>query len=368
MPALSPGGGAAAAVERGTVLTDLGAMREALRAAMGELFDRRQRVELERLLADDRAAFSFSQPEYPFRFERLDAVLNAALPPALDPRQTRAANDLGALLILAAARFGGGEGAVSDRLPTAAPLAFAILDRARAGGDCLPQLNLAFLLSTHERLLDDETAAEFGRAERGCPDDPTPLWLLGQFRSQRAFLYPGLEDPEEQRAAQEELRRVFATFHRLERRFPGSAAGWSGEADAELRVAYQLDELQPFSARSRFRRALTLYRRARHSTRTLDSLRARPALLLVSACTARRCALSGAHLRARLRPAALEARLVEYLERDGRFAEASARAARLAPRRASPIGPGLFMRPAERSPRRNVDEPLSLWEAAASWR
>ena len=136
MPAFSPGGGAAAAVERGTVspTSEPCARRCGRRWASSSTVGN---VELERLLADDRAAFSFSQPEYPFRFERLDAVLNEALPPALDPRQTRAANDLGALLIPAAVRFGGGEGAVSDRLPTAAPLAFAILDRARAGGDCL---------------------------------------------------------------------------------------------------------------------------------------------------------------------------------------------------------------------------------------
>ena len=188
----------------------------------------------------------------------------------------------------------------SDRLPTAAPLAFAILDRARAGGDCLPQLNLAFLLSTHERPLDAETAAELGKAARSCPDDPTPLWLLGQFQSQRALLLIDVEDPDVRASAQAELRRALATFHRLERRFPGSAAGWSGEADAELRAAYQLVERQPFSARSRFRHALTLYQQARVPTRTPRSPRARPAPTRASACTARRCAPSGARWRAYL--------------------------------------------------------------------
>ena len=139
---------------------------------------------------------------------------------------------------------------MSDRLPTAAPLAFAILDRARAGGDCLPQLNLAFLLSTHERPLDAETAAEFGKAARSCPDDPTPLWLLGQFQSQRASSQSMWRIPTCGRRRRRSCR-CSATF-RLERRFPGSAAGWSGEADAELRAAYQLVERQPFSARSRF--------------------------------------------------------------------------------------------------------------------
>ena len=344
LPVFSPGGATAAAVERGLMSSDLGAMRDALRAAMGELFDRRQRAELERLLADGRAAFGFSEPEYPFRYERLDPVLNAALPPELDPRQTRAANDLGALLILAAVRFGGGEGSVSDRLPTAAPLAFAILDRARAGGDCLPQLNLAFLLSTHELPLDAETAAELGKAGRSCPDDPTPLWLLGQFQSQRAFLSVDLEDPEVRASAQAELRRVFATFHRLERRFPDSAAGWSGEADAELRAAYQLVERQPFSARSRFSHALTLYRRARaldpDPALAAGEARANAGLALYGAAArAQRRALAGAP-----RPAPLQARLIEYLERDARFEAAAIAAARLGASARFPIGPGLFMR------------------------
>ncbi len=82
--------------------------------------------------------------------------------------------------MLAAAHFG-------DEFPTAAPLGYAILDRARSGGACLPQLNLAFLLSTHKRPRDDATATEFRKAERTCPDDPTPLWLLGEFQSQRAI-------------------------------------------------------------------------------------------------------------------------------------------------------------------------------------
>ena len=53
----------------------------------------------------------------------------------------QAASDLGGLLILGAVRhpFTG---------LGSAPVAFAVLDRARAAGDCLPQLTLAFLLST----------------------------------------------------------------------------------------------------------------------------------------------------------------------------------------------------------------------------
>lgn len=362
LPAFSPGGVAAATVARGRVLTDLQAMRDALGAAMDELLDRRQRAALERLLVDHNAAFGFSEPPYPFRFPRLDAVLDTALPAVLDPGQARAANDLGALLVLAAARFGDSDESVAARLPTAAPLAFAILDRARSGGACLPQLNLAFLLSTHERPRDEATAAEFRRAERSCPSDPTPLWLLGQFQSQRLIVSPASEDPESPLSSKDQLRRVFATFHRLERRFPGSAAGWAGEADAELRVGYQLEGRKPFSARSRFRRALTLYSRARlldpDPALAAGEARAYAGLrLYASAVRVQRRAMTGAR-----RPAPLEARLVEYLERDRRFAEAAAEAARLAASPRFPRGPGLLMQMAADGVLAEEDgqEPLSL--------
>jgi hypothetical protein len=222
-------------------------MRRALRVAMAGLFDRRERAALEALLVDPNAAISMTEPRYPFRYPRLERVLDAALPRRLDARQTRLASDLGALLVLAAARFGNNDAV--NRLPTAAPLAYALLDRARAGGACLPQLNLAFLLSTDEIPRDDATAAEFGEAERRCPRDPTSLWLLGQFQSQRALFVDLVGVPQAPRV-QELVRRTFATFARLQRRFPGSSAGWSGEADAELRLAYQLDVKRPFAARS----------------------------------------------------------------------------------------------------------------------
>ena len=362
VPVFTPGGATAATVARGTVLTNVGAMHEALREAMDELFDSRQRAELERLLADDRAALTSALPPYPFRIPQLEIVLDAALPAVLDARQARAANDLGALLVLAAARFGSNE-SIDNRLVTAAPLAFAILDRARTGGACLPQLNLAFLLSTHERPLDHATAAEFGKAEQSCPGDPTPVWLLGQFQSQR-LVSSSPYDPEPPLSSKAQIRRALETFHRLERRLPGSSAGWSGEADAELRAAYQLVERQPFSARSRFRRALTLYRKARR----LDP---DPALAAGEARAYAGLRLYGAAIRAQLgaltrepRPAPVEAQLVEYLERDGRFAEAAAAAARLAGAGSAsfPRGPALLMRlPAERDPAvEEAQEPLSL--------
>jgi len=67
-------------VAQSAILTDLGAMRAALRAAMERLVDTRQRAAIETLLADDRAAFSFTEPGYPFHYARIDTVFDAACP------------------------------------------------------------------------------------------------------------------------------------------------------------------------------------------------------------------------------------------------------------------------------------------------
>ena len=323
VPAFTPGGQVAAAVERGKLLTDFAVMRSTLRSAMGELFDRRERAAFESQLDDD--AFGAPPP---------DRVLDSALSAPLDEPTTAAANDLGALLVLAAARF-------PDRVPNAAPLAYAVLDRARAGDACLPQLNLAFLLSTNTTPVDAKTEREFREAERRCPDDPTPLWLLGQFQSQRAVLdeSSAFAPPV---TATEQLRRTFATFDRLQRRFPRSSAGWSGAADAHLRLAYQLQDSRHFTLRSHYRRALALYRRARaldpDPALAAGEARAQAGLRLYEeAARSQQRALSGAP-----RPAQLQARLVEYLERARAFGAAAEEAGRLAVSPQFPQGPALF--------------------------
>jgi tetratricopeptide (TPR) repeat protein len=323
VPAFTPGGQVAGAVERGKLLTDFGAMRGTLRSAMSEVFDPRERAAFESQLEDDASG---APPP--------DRLLDSALSAPLDEPTTAAANDLGALLVLAAARF-------PDQVPNAAPLGYAVLDRARAGNACLPQLNLAFLLSTNITPVDAETEKEFREAERRCPDDPTPLWLLGQFQSQRAVLDASSGFPPPVAPAQQ-LRRTFATFDRLQRSFPRSSAGWSGAADAHLRLAYQLRDSQHFTLRSHYRRALTLYRRARaldpDPALAAGEARAEAGLrLYAEAARSQQRALRGAP-----RPAQLQARLVEYLERARAFGAAAEEAGRLAASPRFPRGPALF--------------------------
>ena len=272
--------------------------------------------------------------EYPFRYPDVDPVVDAALPGELAPEQVTAVNDAAAALIL-------GTAYARDLLPNGAAVAYALLDRARSGDECLPQLNLAFLLATDVNPRDDITADELERAAQRCPGDPTPLWVLGQFQSHRAPVAAQYFDSQEP-DLEDRQSRPFATFGRLQRELPGAHAGWSGEADAHLRLGYQLlAERQPFSARNRFRRARALYERALELD---DDAGLRAGLARASAglrehdaaVTQQQAALAGRD------HAEHEVRLVEYLERAGRYDEAAQ------------LG-GEFLRdPVDESPRRGL--------------
>ena len=320
VPAFTPGGQVAAAVERGKLLTDFGAMRGTLRSAMGEVFDRRERAAFESLLDDN-----------PFGASPPDRVLDSALSAPLDEPTTAAANDLGALLVLAAARF-------PDRVPNAAPLAYAVLGRARSGDACLPQLNLAFLLSTNTTPLDAETARELREAERRCPGDPTPLWLLGQFQSQRAVLdassrfAPPVTPTEQLRARSRPSTAssgVFRARPQAGRGLRTPSSGW--HTSCRIRGTSRFAATTAKLWRCTGRRA--------RSTRIQRSRRERRAPRRDSGSTRKRHVRSSEALtREQPRPAQLQARLVEYLERARAFGAAAEEAG--APRRLAPVSAG----------------------------
>ena len=252
VPVFAHGGAAEDAVEQGAVLTDPAAMLDALDRAAAAALPEGTGADLLRIAKQGPALFdvvAYRPVPYPFRYPRLEAVLGG-VPAGLSEQQATALGDLGALLIVAGARF-------PQEFPLAGPVAFAVLDRA--GGACDPQLNLAFLLSTDKESRDDDTAREFAMAERACPGDPTPLYLLGQFQGLRTVVdgIVGESTPFEER-----IRRAIRTFRRLEQMDPGSPAGWSGEADTWLRLGLVVQAKKPFTARVRFRRALALYRRS----------------------------------------------------------------------------------------------------------
>ena len=237
-------------------------MRDALRAGMADVLDPPAVTALLRLVESDETVTikggesvdPLTVP-YPYRYPAIERLLPAEF---ADPAR---ANDLGALLILAAGGFEGES--LYAPFPNAGFAAFAVLDRARSGDACAPQLNLAFLLSADTNPRDDDVAREYELAADRCGGDPTPLWLLAQFQSQRAFIRDNADRPGQKLEREDRLQRPFDTVEALQRSHPGLAAAWAAEADAELRIAYQMDPLQPFGSRQRFRRALALYQAAR---------------------------------------------------------------------------------------------------------
>ena len=303
-------------------------MRRAVSKALNDAFDPFTAEELLRIARTTDFEFFAGEPinadeiTYPFRYSRIDPLLEGL---DLDPVK---AGDAAALLIIAAAQ-GGGEDVFEGDFPQAPQVAFAILDRARAGGDCLPQLNLALLLSTDTNPRDDDVALEYGKAAKSCPGDPTPLWLLGQFQSQRALLLNDDDRPGQSVKETDRMRRPFATFQRMQGAWPRSSLGWAGEADAELRLAYQMRGERPFGSRQHFRRALELYRAAQRIDRD-PVLAAGTARALAGlerhgpAADAMAAAIEGREFTGPLR-----ARQVEYLESAGRFAQAAEAAATL---------------------------------------
>jgi tetratricopeptide (TPR) repeat protein len=297
---------------------------EDLRAPAAALLGTRQ---ADQLLAIVRTGRTGAPREgvYPYRYPTLEPLL-AALPPRLSPAQVAAATDLGARLTLLELEPVG--------RTWAAPAAYALFDRARAGGACDPSLDLLLLVASDERPDDPIIAAEGERARRACSADPTPGWLLGQYQSIRALPdIGGTDDP----------APAAATFRRLVRDFPGAAPAWAGQADAFVRRAMTTPEERPWVARHLYERALAQYRRAAR-------LRPGPeadfgvAWALAGLGRAGEAAAAQRKAIAASPPAALpQAQLVVYLEAAHRFGAAAAAADRLRTLDgAGEQGPGLF--------------------------
>ena len=196
----------------------------------------------------DSSADRIGNVAYPYRYLALDRILAGAPTGGGASSATR----LGAALIELASRhreehFGSG------RYPSAAAAAFAVLDRARAGDDCAPQLDLLFLVAAQDVPDDEVVRTEAARAVTDCPGDPTPGWILGQYLSQRTHQ----ELPAIARA-----RDAQVIFAGLVKDFPASIPAITGAADAHLRTGIRLADSEPFTARNEFRAARQGYARA----------------------------------------------------------------------------------------------------------
>jgi len=185
---------------------------------------------------------------YPYTYPTLEPLL-ASLPATLTPAQVEAATDLGARLIALDPAF------FATTPLWATPAAYALLDRARRGGACEPALDVLLLVAANVSPVDRIVAQEAERAWRACRGDPTPGWLLGQYQSTMGL-------PENYHGRPADQRPALATFDRLVREHPGSAAAWAGQADVLLRAAAGTPAQSPWVARHRYERALAGYRRA----------------------------------------------------------------------------------------------------------
>jgi len=295
--------------------------------AMAPLFDPAQRRLLMRHVRGQGSTTGpGTRTDYPYRYANLSDLVEAAIPAKPSAAEADAAADLGGVLLLyiAAGRTEAGWAA------------FAVLDRARGGGACRPQLMLALLLAGS---LGSQRYAggEFARAEDACPDDPTALWLRGQWESLAAFDGQLGDGRVSARAAP-------ATFRRLQRRFPRSSGGWSGMADVELRLAYDAAALlQPFTARRHFERALAAYRRARRLDRDPRLGAGEARALAGTGQYAEAARIQAATAAATGNRGVVQAWLTELLERARRWGPAVDSADALAARRREAPGTGLYM-------------------------
>ena len=257
---------------------------------------------------------------YPYRYPPLERLL----PETLDPVQ---ATDLGARLIALAAEEPEGQRAEAA--------AYALLDHARRGGACDASLNVLLLVASERFFPDGRTIADEGaQAQRACPGDPTPLWLVGQWQSTTAL--PGMH-------AELDPAVGLATFRQLVRELPGSSAAWAGHADALVRVAATTPPDRPWVARHLYERALAEYRRAARLGPGVEPDMGVAKALAGLGLAGEAAALQQRAVAARPSQPLPQAQHVVYLEQARRFDEAAGAAERLTALEGNaPPGPGLF--------------------------
>jgi cellulose synthase operon protein C len=264
--------------------------------------------------------------------------LNPRLPP-LPPASPAQENDLAALLMINGAKRTDGVGDQSKHPQAFGDAGVLALDLLRhavsGGGGCAPQLNLAFLWAADSTQVNNPAERAYDQAVTACPRDPTPLWGLGEYQLQVDARVGG--------AAGDSA--LFDTFRRLQRTFPGVAASWAGEGDADMLAGYQLEDSEPFTARHYFDQARALYQRALQLQPNFQDRTGLARALAElgdfgAAIATQRRAVAGDSSSAEL-----QSRLLDYLQRDHRFGQAAAVAAGLAAVHTFPSGAELYASP-----------------------
>lgn len=326
LPVFAEGGRALAAVDAGAI-RDPAALRSAVVDAGGAVMGPDAAEALAALAEATEPYLPITTeteddgftPAYPYRWPEIERVLAGLTIEGGPPEEalSDAVSDLGALYALAATNF-------IAEFPNAGPIAYALLERARADGRCESQLNLAVVVMADVPAQPGPAIEEIDGAVRRCGDDPTPRWLRGEYLAQVALGFRGETRAEVEEASSAYRDDAIAAFRALQDTHPGSSAGWAGEADVELIDAYAVSGVSPFLARQHFRRALVLLVRAADLSEDPDIYlgvaRAHAGLgRHDEAVTALERALGAAPGRA-----VLSLRLAEQLEHTGDFARAAA--------------------------------------------
>ena len=259
--------------------------------------------------------------DYPYRYGDVETVLH----PVPQVQFIREGAALGAALLLLAANVD----LPYELTGRASRIAFAVLDRARSGGDCDAQLNLLALVASASDTDRYAVDLEVQNAERACPGDPTPQWLAIKSASSWPFGEPDLAE-----LSQEDIQWVRdgeAAATDFVHKFPHDPGVLATLGDAYLTTGQWLAEAQPFSSRKAFRDADTIFGRLQGGAEVLaGQLGAARAQLSLEPSEGSSVDLATRAAETSSRPGRALQVAVSAAERAHRFDEASALAKRLA--------------------------------------
>lgn len=194
--------------------------------------------------------------EYPYRYPRLESVLDAASPAQF----AAGATSLGAALtVLAAQPFDAFSGKDLFVNLNAGPAAYGVLDRARESGSCEPELDLLLLLASDDLTTAEILGQEEKRTEVACPHDPTAGWLVGESQLRNVPLSLAATGLSADTVVN--VRTATTAFADLATHYPADVGVAAGLADSYLRAGTHLLSSKPFTARQDLRHAVVQYNR-----------------------------------------------------------------------------------------------------------
>lgn len=199
---------------------------------------------------------------YPYRYPAIDDILTKA---SADQLRSGATTLAAALIKFA------GKPVAQTVSANPARVAYAVLDHVREAGGCEVALNLLLLVAADTNTTAQILADESSHAERACPGDPTPGWVVGQAQMRSPTYQSDPRPTQVDTTTTGAMAASRATFEHLAERFPGDAWVRSGLGDSYLRSGLRTLYSQPFTARDYLQRAVAQYNRAAEFGDTLGA-------------------------------------------------------------------------------------------------